>query len=77
MKGKLICDFVLYGHEKGSKKAKLREQTLPEGQRWHLVVLVFVPATPTPTDYPVPADYTVFLAVRTRTMDPTPPAARA
>lgn len=48
IKGKVICNFLLYRYEKGSKKAKLREQMLPTGQQRHLVVLVFVPATPTP-----------------------------
>lgn len=53
-----------------------RNRCYSAGQRWHLVALVLVPATPTPWgEIQFPPDYTVFLAVKTRTMDPTPPAA--
>lgn len=61
-----------------ARRQSRERQMLPTGPRWHLVVLVFVPATPTPAGaIQFPLDYTVFLAVSTRTMDPTPPAASA
>lgn len=69
--------FFFSNMKKEARRQSWEKQMLPKGQRWHLVVLVFVPATPTSTDVQFLLDYTVFLAVNTRTMDPTPPAASA
>lgn len=64
--------------KKEARRQSREKQTLPTGQRCRLVVLVFVPATPTPLNtVQFQLDYTVFLAVKTRTIDPTPPAASA
>lgn len=43
-----VCNFLLYRYEKEARRQSWEEQMLPAGQRWHLVVLVLVPATPTP-----------------------------
>lgn len=55
IKEKLICNFLLYRYEKETRRQSWEKQMLPKGQRWHLVVLVFVPATPTPWERSVPA----------------------
>lgn len=63
---------------KGSKKAKLRGTDATRGA----AVAFGCFGLGTSNSHPMgeiqfPPDYTVFLAVKTRTMDPTPPAASA
>lgn len=78
MKGKRTHNFLLYRYERGSKKAKLRETDAT--QRATVAFGCFGLCTSnfhTHREIQFLLDYTVFLAVNTRTMDPTPPAASA
>lgn len=78
MKGKRTHNFLLYRYERGSKKAKLRETDAT--QRATVAFGCFGLCTSnfhTHREVQFLLDYTVFLAVNTRTMDPTPPAASA
>lgn len=78
IKGNWYVIFFFTDMKKEARRQSWEKQMLPTGQRCHLVVLVFIPATPTSVNgVQFQLDYTVFLAVKTRTMDPTPPAARA
>lgn len=78
IKGSGYVIFFFTDMKKEARRQSWEKQMPPTGQRCHLVVLVFVPATLTPVnDVQFQLDYTVFLAVKTRTMDPTPPAASA